>query len=100
MNKFITNGLLLLLISAFIAPVAVAEVSQEANTRVEKQEELTETDSHSASETLDSDSEMLQKTETNSLPASETLESDMETIESEEDGNTRVEQSLEEYNNN
>lgn len=81
MKKFTTSSLLLLLLSAFLAPTAVAQTSEETpDNRIEKYEQLTEP-------------------ETDSLTPDEAMESDTEAMESEEDAENadyRAEEKLEE----
>lgn len=91
MNKFINSGILLLSLFVFITPVALADTSEEADTRIERYKELTDnqTDSTSSTEDSESDTEVsdepdtriekyedLTDTQTDSIPSTEDSKSD------------------------
>ena len=85
MNKLYVSGLLVLLSPLLSVPNAIAQFEEGDNdTRIEKYEDLTETEAESDSPT----------------PTSETNTEMMETNSEVQEPNTRAEEKLEEYHSN
>ena len=93
-NKLYVSCVAILLFSFLTVPEAIAQVEEGDNdTRVEKYEDLTETETDSTDDS-DSTSEM----DTDKTEESEAMEEEDSDLE--EQPSTRTEEKLEEYNNN
>ena len=93
-NKLYVSCVAILLFGFLTVPKAIAQVEESDNdTRIEKYEDITETESDSIDDS-DSTSEM----DTDKTEESEAMEEEDSDLE--EQPSTRTEEKLEEYNNN